>query len=84
MMSIMFGIIYLEAEKNQKGALDLIFAITWGMATPSYMAVMIMPVLTDEVSLKYVLAHTCSRVDKIRIHRSRLCEKRPKTECMAR
>mmetsp|Transcript_7412 Transcript_7412/g.18059 ORF Transcript_7412/g.18059 Transcript_7412/m.18059 type:complete len:662 (-) Transcript_7412:356-2341(-) len=49
MMSIIFGIIYLGArEKNQENVLNILFAIAWGMATPSYMAVMIMPVFTYE------------------------------------
>eukprot|EP00466_Bigelowiella_natans_P021298 jgi/Bigna1/44637/e_gw1.99.8.1 len=48
-MSIIFGVIYVGArEKNQDHALDILFAIAWGMATPSYMACMIMPVFTFE------------------------------------
>uniref|UniRef100_A0A7S3YAG1 ABC transporter domain-containing protein n=1 Tax=Lotharella globosa TaxID=91324 RepID=A0A7S3YAG1_9EUKA len=48
-MSTIFGIIYLGArEKSQEHVLDILFAIAWGMATPSYMATMIMPVFTYE------------------------------------
>mmetsp|Transcript_4830 Transcript_4830/g.7162 ORF Transcript_4830/g.7162 Transcript_4830/m.7162 type:complete len:635 (+) Transcript_4830:110-2014(+) len=49
-MSIIFGIIYLGAERDQEHVLDYLFAIAWGMATPSYMATMIMPVFTFETA----------------------------------
>jgi len=38
-MSIIFGVIYVGAEREQEHVLDYLFAIAWGMATPSYMAV---------------------------------------------
>mmetsp|Transcript_27028 Transcript_27028/g.52394 ORF Transcript_27028/g.52394 Transcript_27028/m.52394 type:complete len:635 (+) Transcript_27028:75-1979(+) len=48
-MSLIFGIIYIGArDKSQEHVLDILFAIAWGMATPSYMATMIMPVFTYE------------------------------------
>jgi ABC-type multidrug transport system ATPase subunit len=48
-MSIIFGIIYVGARsKNQENVFNMLFAIAWGMATPSYMAVMIMPVFSYE------------------------------------
>mmetsp|Transcript_20552 Transcript_20552/g.32575 ORF Transcript_20552/g.32575 Transcript_20552/m.32575 type:complete len:576 (-) Transcript_20552:298-2025(-) len=47
-MSIIFGIIYLGVDRSQEHVLDYLFAIAWGMATPSYMATMIMPVFTME------------------------------------
>lgn len=49
-MSIIFGIIYMNTERNQEGALNYMFAVAWGVATPSYMAVMIMPVFSNEAA----------------------------------
>jgi len=51
MMSIIFGVIYLGADREQNHVLDYLFAIAWGMATPSYMAVMIMPVFSIETAV---------------------------------
>ncbi|GAB5361047.1 hypothetical protein AAMO2058_000681200 [Amorphochlora amoebiformis] len=74
-MSLIFGVIYIGADTNQEHVLDLLFAIGWGMATPSYMAVMIMPVFNFEAStfekeckngmyapLSYVIASSLTQI----------------------
>ena len=48
LMSLVFGVIYIKNQRDQAHVLNYLFSIMWGIGTPSYMAIMIMPVFIAE------------------------------------
>lgn len=48
MMSFIFAIIYIDAERSQAKALDYTFLICWNLATPSYGCLVMIPAMSYE------------------------------------